>query len=73
MLHLSPEFWAIIGVGFLLWFALGCWMLRMEAILGRLEIHLSAIAEQGDAAPWVANQLEPHISELGLSLSRQSR
>jgi hypothetical protein len=64
MSHLSPEFWAIVGVGFLLWSTLAHWALRIEAALGRIETHLGALEQQGETA-WVVNQAGPDVSELG--------
>lgn len=65
MPHLSPEFWAILVVGALIWWAIADGINRIEKALDELGQSLRTIEHNSEKAPWVANEPEPYIGELG--------
>jgi hypothetical protein len=52
---MTPEFWAIIAVGALIWWAVTDGINRIEKLLVGIRESLNSIQNQGELAPWVAN------------------
>lgn len=64
MPHMTPEFWAIVVAGALIWWAVTDGINRLEKMLVEIHDSLLTIQGHGELAPWVANQPEPDISDL---------